>query len=78
MQGFRNRFQGSEEAITNILTLMVDKATAAEKHEISFCREESLGPCLGKKERKLLQDLLGMESFKFVENLKKQASEEQE
>ena len=52
---------------------MLDKATAVttDKHEVSFCREESLGSSLGRKEKKFLQDLIGCENFKFVENLKK-------
>lgn len=47
---------------------MLDKATAvtSDKHEVSFCREESLGNSVGRKEKKFLQDLLGYENFKFL------------
>ena len=80
LEAFREKFRGSEDAIGNILTMMLDRATAAssDKHEVSFCREESLGSSLGRKEKKFLQDLIGCENFKFIETLKKTATQEAE
>lgn len=57
---FRARFEGLEDALSNLLSIMFDKAA-----EVSFSGQESpasvLSPSIGGREKSALRELLGGE-----------------